>query len=75
MDDLHKALFNLSVSFYDFSKALVPVSEKMEELKEELEELDRLRMRRRILIIRIIMLFVVFLLCISYFIWKICLWS
>lgn len=74
MDDLHKALFNLSVSFYDFSKALVPVSEKMEELKEELEELDRLKKRKRILMIRIIMLFIIFLLLISYFIWKIILW-
>lgn len=74
MDELHKALFNLSVSFCDFSKALVPVSEKMEELKEELEELERLKKRKRILMIRVIILFIIFCLCISYLIWHRSLW-
>ncbi len=73
MDDVNKALFNLSVSFCDFSKALVPASKKMEELKEQLEELDRLRKRKRILMIRIIILFIIFLGCISFFLWHRCL--
>lgn len=73
MDDLNKALFNLSVSLCDFSKALGPASEKMEELKEQLEELDWLRKRKRILMIRIIILVIIFLGCISFFLWHRCL--
>lgn len=69
MDDVNKALFNLSVAFCDFGKALGPASEKMEELKEQLEELDRLKKRKRILMIRIIILFIIFLGCISFFLW------
>lgn len=73
MDDVNKALFNLSVAFCDFGKALVPASKKMEELEEQLEELDRLRKRKRILMIRIIILFIIFLGCISFFLWHRCL--
>ena len=43
MNDLHKSMFNLAVSFADFSKALGPSIDKMEELKESLEEIERLK--------------------------------
>lgn len=68
MNDIHRAMFNLAVSFADFSKALGPSIDKMEELKESLEEIERLRKRKRSLLIRLVILWTIFILCISYII-------
>ena len=70
MNDIHRAMFNLSASFGDFSKALGPTIGKMEELKESLEEIERLKKRKRSLLIRLVILWTIFLLCISYIIWQ-----
>ena len=79
MNDIHRAMFNLAVSFADFSKALGPSIDKMEELKEfdkmeelkeSLEEIERLRKRKRSLLIRLVILWTIFILCISYIIWQ-----
>lgn len=70
MNDIHRAMFNLSASFGDFSKALGPTIGKMEELKESLEEIERLRKRKRSLLIRLVILWAIFILCISYIIWQ-----
>lgn len=70
MNDIHRAMFNLSASFGDFSKALGPTIGKMEELKESLEEIERLKKRKRSLLIRLVILWTIFILCISYIIWQ-----
>ena len=70
MNDIHRAMFNLGVSFVDFSKALGSSIDKMEELKESLEEIERLRKRKRSLLIRLVILWTIFILCISYIIWQ-----
>ena len=70
MNDLHKSMFNLGVSFVDFSKVLGPSIDKMEELKESLEEIERLKKRKRSLLIRLVILWTIFILCISYIIWQ-----
>lgn len=70
MNDIHKSMFNLSVSFADFSKSLGPSIDKMEELKESLEEIERLKKRKRSLLIRLVILWTIFILCISYIIWQ-----
>ena len=70
MNDLHKSMFNLAASFADFSKALGPTIGKMEELKESLEEIERLMKRKRSLLIRLVILWTIFILCISYIIWQ-----
>ena len=69
MNDLHKALFNLSVAFRDFSKSTSQINSSLFRLREELEELERLRKRKKVLVIRCIILIVIFIICISYFIW------
>lgn len=69
MNDLHKALFDLSVSFLDFSKSTSQINSSLFRLREELEELERLRKRKKVLLIRLIVLIVIFIICISYFIW------
>ena len=70
MNDIHRAMFNLAVSFADFSKALGPSIDKMEELKELLEKIERLKKRKRSLLIRLVILWTIFILCISYIIWQ-----
>lgn len=70
MNDIHRAMFNLAGSFAGFSKALGPSIDKMEELKESLEEIERLRKRKRSLLIRLVILWTIFILCISYIIWQ-----
>ena len=70
MNDIHRAMFNLAVSFADFSKALGPSIDKMEELKESLEEIERLKKRKRSLLIRLVILWTIFILCITYIIWQ-----
>ncbi len=69
MNDLHKALFDLSVSFHDFSKSTSQINSSLFRLREELEELERLRKRKKVLLIRLIVLIVIFIICFSYLIW------
>ena len=69
MNDLHKALFNLSVSFHDFSKSTSQINSSLFRLREEMEELERLRKRKKVLLIRLIVLIVIFIICFSYLIW------